>query len=253
MNHPPKARPACQSPWTGLEAARRHQLCSTPELRSFLDAGAAARWGIPLVEVSRPLVAKSLIGQRIGQITKATVSLHLLKTRQSSRKDFTAHHRHSAFWSRHSAFWILRHPWMVTHNPELDWKRHEILGWSPICSTRCLLKAHSATSAPRLEEAPNLAKVPVEYHDLKKVFCKSRATSLPPHRPYDCAIKLKPGTMPPGGCLFSLSQPSQLVSSALTHPPLEPDSSLWVRRTDRFAHASITQPSMTSHMGYPQT
>ena len=45
---------------------------------SFLDAEAAARWAIPLVEVSRPLVANSLNGQNIGRITKATVPLHLL-------------------------------------------------------------------------------------------------------------------------------------------------------------------------------
>ena len=91
---------------------------------------------------------------------------------------------------------------MVIHNPELDWKRHEILGWSPVCSTRCMLKAHSPASAPRLEETPNLAKVLAEYHDLKEVFCKSRATCLPQHRPYDCAIELKPGTTPPRGRLF---------------------------------------------------
>ena len=43
-----------------------------------------------------------------------------------------------------------------------------------------------------------------EYQDLKEVFNKARATSLPPHRPYDCAVNLLPGTSPP---LFSLSTP----------------------------------------------
>ncbi|KAI7810722.1 Pol polyprotein [Triplophysa rosa] len=56
-------------------------------------------------------------------------------------------------------------------------------------------------------EAGNLASVPAEYHDLGAVFSKSRAISLPPHHPYDCAIDLLPGTSPPRGHLFSLTGP----------------------------------------------
>lgn len=51
------------------------------------------------------------------------------------------------------------------------------------------------------EEFPNLSKVPEVYLDLRTVFSKSRATSLPPHRPYDCSIDLLPGTVPSRGCL----------------------------------------------------
>ncbi len=39
----------------------------------------------------------------------------------------------------------------------------------------------------------------------RRCFSKSRAASLPPHRPYDCAIDLLPGTTPPKGKLYSLS------------------------------------------------
>ncbi len=48
-----------------------------------------------------------------------------------------------------------------------------------------------------------------EYLDLRAVFSRSRATSLPPHRPYDCSIDLLPGTMPPRGRLYSLSAPER--------------------------------------------
>ena len=41
---------------------------------------------------------------------------------------------------------------------------------------------------PQEETVLNLAKVPAEYQDLKEVFCKSHATCLLPHRPYDCAM-----------------------------------------------------------------
>ncbi|CAM4730306.1 unnamed protein product [Leuciscus chuanchicus] len=51
----------------------------------------------------------------------------------------------------------------------------------------------SSTSTLLPEEAVDLSNVPAEYRDLKEVFSKSRAASLPPHRPYDCAIDLLPG------------------------------------------------------------
>lgn len=50
----------------------------------------------------------------------------------------------------------------------------------------------------------DLQGVPADYHDLHAVFNKARATSLPPHRPYNCAIDLLPGMGPPNGCLYSL-------------------------------------------------
>lgn len=54
-----------------------------------------------------------------------------------------------------------------------------------------------------------LSKVPPEYADLNEVFSKSRATFLPPHRPYDCAIDLVPEACPPRGRLYSLSAPER--------------------------------------------
>ena len=44
---------------------------------SFMDATVAAKWGVPLVEVSKPLVASSLNGQRLGRITQATRPLKM--------------------------------------------------------------------------------------------------------------------------------------------------------------------------------
>lgn len=55
-------------------------------------------------------------------------------------------------------------------------------------------------------ECPDLANVRECCYDLKEVFSKTKATSLLPHRPYDCLIDL-PGTAPPKGRLYSLSPP----------------------------------------------
>ena len=65
---------------------------------SFLDAETAVRWGIPLVEVSRPLEANSLNGQNIGHITWATIPLRLCIS-GNHQEEITPHHRHSSFAS----------------------------------------------------------------------------------------------------------------------------------------------------------
>ncbi len=53
----------------------------------------------------------------------------------------------------------------------------------------------------------DLSRVPPLYHPYQEAFSKRKATTIPPHRPYDCAIDLLPGTIPPRGCIFSLSPP----------------------------------------------
>ena len=58
-------------------------------------------------------------------------------------------------------------------------------------------------------ESPDLTLVPLDYHDLGSVFSKQHALSLPPHRPYDCAIDLLPGSPLPSSRLFNLSLPER--------------------------------------------
>lgn len=72
--------------------------------------------------------------------------------------------------------------------------------------------------------------IPSEYMDFSEVFSKARATSLPPHRPYDCAIDLLPGTSPPRGGLYSLSGPEReametYINDALAAGIIRPSSS----------------------------
>ncbi len=83
-----------------------------------------------------------------------------------------------------------------------------ILSWKLACHINCLVSAVSSVSVFQ-DEPSDLSGVPEEYLDLRAVFSRSRATSLPPHRPYDCSIDLLPGTMPPRGRLYSLSAPER--------------------------------------------
>lgn len=59
------------------------------------------------------------------------------------------------------------------------------------------------------DDHTDLSNVPREYLNLKGMFSKSLAASLPLHRPYDCAINLLSDTSPPKGKLYSLSNPEE--------------------------------------------
>ena len=47
--------------------------------------------------------------------------------------------------------------------------------------------------------------VPPEFHDFLHLFGEAEAKELPPHRPYDHRIPLKPDTVPPFGPLYGMS------------------------------------------------
>ena len=102
----------------------------------------------------------TLNGQRLGRITRATrpLKMRISGNHQEEISLLIIDTTHSPV--------VLGHPWMVKHRPQVDWARHEILGWDPSCSSRCLRKAHAPVVTPQREESPNLAKVPREYHDL---------------------------------------------------------------------------------------
>lgn len=77
---------------------------------------------------------------------------------------------------------------------------------------------------------PDLSGVPECYLELKEVFNKTKATSLPPHRSYDCAIDLLPGASPTKGHLYSLSIPeteamSKFIEASLAVGIIPPSSS----------------------------
>lgn len=103
---------------------------------------------------------------------------------------------------------ILGHPWLLHHNPHLDWSTGAILSWGPTCPVTCLTPS-SPDPTLETQESLDLSQIPTQYHHLKAVFIKRKATSLPPHRPYDCAIDLLPGSCPPRGRIFSLSSPER--------------------------------------------
>lgn len=91
-------------------------------------------------------------------------------------------------------------------------------------------------------------KIPPEYQDLREVFSKEKASKLPLHWPYDCAIELLPGTSPPLSWVYPLSIAEQqameeYIQEALQQGYIRPSTSpasavfvLWRKRVAASDH-----------------
>jgi len=73
----------------------------------------------------------------------------------------------------------------------------------------CLCSSDIQTNSAKLAETPDLSNVPSEYHEFADVFGKTKAETLPSHRPYDLKINLEEGAQPPVGPIYSLSASEQ--------------------------------------------
>lgn len=134
-----------------------------------------------------PSHSSALDGYLLGTITHQTTAVHML---------FSGNHHdlHHLLPSTNIPL-ILGYPWLQHHNPHIDWTTGAILGWFNSCHQVEDISAPQQTihSGSILD----LSGVLSEYHDFQEVFSKAKATSMPPHRPYDCSIELKPCTSPP--------------------------------------------------------
>lgn len=104
---------------------------------------------------------------------------------------------------------ILGLPWLQSHGPHISWKEGQITQWNNASYPKCL--SHIAPLSVRsinVSELPPNVDLPEEYRDLSVAFSKVRASKLPPHRLYDCAIDLIPGSTPPKGCIFPSLNPN---------------------------------------------
>ncbi|KAJ7993876.1 hypothetical protein DPEC_G00259240 [Dallia pectoralis] len=115
---------------------------------------------------------------------------------------------------------------------DVDWVTGSIARWSCYCHGHYLQAAVAVTSSEHsgVEVEVDLTSIHWEYWSQKEVVNKNRATSLPPHRPYDCAIDLRPGTTPPRGRLYSLSVPEikateDYIEASLRAGQIRPSSS----------------------------
>ncbi len=192
---------------------------------NFLDHKTALQFGVPVVPLNSPIFVSALCGQSLPPVTHVTESVSLITSGN--------HTETISFLLTDSplAPVVLGHPWLSRHNPNINWRQNTVSSWSEYCHASCLLSACPSVSCSVLQdEHMDLSNVPAEYLDLKGVFSKSRAASLPPHRPYDCAIELLSGMSPPKGRLYSLSTPEReamekYISDSLAAKIIRPSSS----------------------------
>ena len=103
---------------------------------------------------------------------------------------------------------ILGIPWLEKHNPQIDWVTRTLIFPSEYCSSSCLSKVKGPHSVGKIAMVDTRVEgcLPTQYEDLADVFDKTKATTLPPHRPYDCQIDLVPGDKIPCSRIYALTE-----------------------------------------------
>ncbi|KAK3514159.1 hypothetical protein QTP70_005092 [Hemibagrus guttatus] len=136
---------------------------------------------------------------------------------------------------------ILVRPWLEQHNPILSWKTGEVLKWGDTCFPGCfpdLPVPHSPSPTHLPVQATSIEspfvnrplEIPTCYAPFSDVFCPKRASRLPPHRPWGCAIDLLPGEPVPRGRIYPLSIPEEkameeYIKEALAQGYIHPSTS----------------------------
>jgi len=200
---------------------------------SLMDSGLAHELRLKTELLSSPLKASALDGKLLFHVTHKTESVTIMIDDHCELMSF-----HLFNSAQHPL--ILGFPWLTKHNPYVDWRSGKIKGWGQECSQDCFkclgdmavggVSGERSTDRVTNTQTPDLTSVPPCYNDLAKVFCKVRATSLPPHRPYDCAINLLPGAPIPKGRLYSISGPEkeamkEYIDTSLRAGLIRPSSS----------------------------
>jgi len=215
---------------------------TTIDFKALIDSGADVNlidWGLaetlglksePLVS---PIKVRTLNGKELFRITHTTELLELQI--QEHRELLNLY-----LFESPSQTLVLGNPWLCQHNPHVNWKTGTIMGWGEDCADHCKPVSIQGINMPSINhlsitsatdsETSDLSAVPPCYHHLREVFNKTKAMSLPPHRPYDCAIDLVSGSPIPKGRLYSISGPEkaamkEYIESSLRTGLIRPSSS----------------------------
>lgn len=170
-----------------------------------MDETWVRKGGLPILQFHPPITIRALDDSILQTVSALLAPLSMVTSGNHKEKlEFL-------IFKAPAAPLVFDHPWLSRHNPSINCSNSSLSGWSLYCHAQCLVSACSSLSSSSLfqEEKVDLSWVHVEYHKMRELFSKSRASSLPPDRPYDCAINLLPSSSPPRGRLFSLSAPER--------------------------------------------
>jgi len=103
---------------------------------------------------------------------------------------------------------ILEIPWLVAHNPEIDWEKREVkmMYCPPICGKRKQEGKEKKVRKTKKNEDEEVLRelVPRRFWKWKKVFGKKESERIPVQKTWDHAIELKEGFIPRKGKVYSL-------------------------------------------------
>lgn len=157
---------------------------TTHTLAALVDSGAEAnimeielahQLGLESHWLPSPVPAQALDGLLLGTVTSVTAPI-LTMLSGNHQETIRFHLLHSLGQPL-----ILDNPWLCQHNPLPRLDDRDDQGVGKRLPPDLLACCHVA---------PDISNVPECYHSLREVFNKARATSLPPHWPYN----LLPGT-----------------------------------------------------------
>ncbi|KAI2659768.1 Transposon Tf2-6 polyprotein [Labeo rohita] len=205
-------------------------------LTAMIDSGAALnlisksiveKYNLPTQPCTPPIKIKAiddaLIGEGIKQQTKTLTLIVGLFHQESITLYVVNSLRHEI---------ILGHPWLAIHDPDISWHHGELLQWSLFCINHCFTAQPLPCLTTSIESPETLktVNIPSCYDDLSEVFSKTKATQLPPHRPWDCAIDLLPNAMPPKSKVYPLSRTEnqameEYIKEALSSGFIRPSTS----------------------------
>ena len=149
----------------------------------FIDNAFCGNMGFELIQKRKPITVEVIDGREIssGAIThEARLRLRYADQTEEATFDVTKLGHNNL---------VLGLPWLERTNPQIDW------------STKSVHRAEGTTTtsdtideSSRPADKKNTATgVPDYCRKFVHLFEKGAAESLPPHRPYDCKIDLKPG------------------------------------------------------------
>ncbi|KAL0190875.1 hypothetical protein M9458_013573, partial [Cirrhinus mrigala] len=160
---------------------------------NFIDQDYAAQLGIETEVLSQPLTITAIDGRPLNFSPVIRRTKEILLTIDNHTEKIQLYVTKIT-----SPSVILGHPWLITHDPFISWTNNKIIQWGGDLSGA--LSPGAGWDVFRgvrgLRYQPGGDPCPIS---------KRSAAQLPPRRPYDLAIDLVPGAVPPRGRLYSLS------------------------------------------------
>uniref|UniRef100_A0A3B3BMY4 Gypsy retrotransposon integrase-like protein 1 n=1 Tax=Oryzias melastigma TaxID=30732 RepID=A0A3B3BMY4_ORYME len=185
---------------------------------NFIDLAFARTHNVPLLSCNARVAVTALDGRPLGpgciQFLTPDIQIIAPDHHHEALRLFTIESPRCSI--------ILGLPWLERHDPTIIWSEHRLSFSSTHCQRHCLRPMRgptdfatiAATTVTETSVTGEAEGLPVFYEDLREAFNKQRATQLPPHRSYDCAIDLLSGAMPTRGRVFPLSQPETAAMQA---------------------------------------